>query len=184
MTNNIRTLIKRMATAETMPTAIICTVDAVDKEARTVDCTPIDEQAPIPGVNLQANQEGTTGWLAVPKVGSYVVVMMTSEATGVVVATDDVESVELNIGETTMKIADGEITLNGGSLGGLVKIEELTNRLNLIERDINKLKSAMSSAPVVAQDGGASFKGGMAQWYGTSLTETKRSDMENDKIKQ
>ena len=36
----------------------VCTVDSVDEKARTVDCTPLDESAPLVGVNLQANREG------------------------------------------------------------------------------------------------------------------------------
>ena len=47
----------------------ICTVDAVDVEARTVDWTPIDESAPLVGVNLQASQDGSVGVVQFPAAG-------------------------------------------------------------------------------------------------------------------
>ena len=47
--------------------------------------------------------------------------------------------------------------MNGGSLGGLVKVEDITTRLNLIEKDINKLKQAFTSWSPVPQDGGAAL---------------------------
>lgn len=53
----IQEAIRKMAAAGTEPYCKVCTVDAVDEDARTVDCTPLDEGAPLVGVNLQANQE-------------------------------------------------------------------------------------------------------------------------------
>lgn len=124
----------------------ICTVDAVDVEARTVDCTPIDESAPLVGVNLQASQDGSVGVVQFPAAGSYVVVAFIDPAVAVVVLCDRIDKVQLDIGRTsatvtgdgvnaavgdmTMKITSEEITLNGGELGGLVKIEQLTKTLN------------------------------------------------------
>lgn len=46
-----------------------------------------------------------------------------------------------------------EIVLNGGTLGGLVKVGELTERLNLIEKDINSLKQKLSGWTPVPNDG-------------------------------
>ena len=63
----------------------ICTVDAVDVEARTVDCTPIDESAPLVGVNLQASQDSSVGVVLFPAVGSYVIVAFITPAVAAVV---------------------------------------------------------------------------------------------------
>ena len=70
----IQEAIRKMAAAGTEPYCKVCTVDAVDEDARTVDCTPLDEGAPLVGVNLQANQECGEGVVLFPAVGSYVVV--------------------------------------------------------------------------------------------------------------
>ena len=52
----------------------ICTVDSVNEDARTIDCSPIDESAPLVGVNLQADQSQEVGVVAIPVEGSSVVV--------------------------------------------------------------------------------------------------------------
>ena len=66
----IQEAIRKMAAAGTEPYCKVCTVDAVDEDARTVDCTPLDEGAPLVGVNLQANQECGEGVVLFPAVGS------------------------------------------------------------------------------------------------------------------
>lgn len=142
----LKEAIRILATAGVEMYCKICTVDSVDVEARTVDCTPIDESAPLVGVNLQASQEGSLGVVLFPTVGSYIVVSFINPAVAVVALCDQVEKVQIDIGQTsatitgdgvdaavgdmTMKITPEGITLNGGELGGLVKIEQLTKMLN------------------------------------------------------
>ena len=167
--------------------ALVCTVDAVDKTARTIDCSPINEDAPLLGVNLQANQNSSCGVVAYPRVGSYVVVGFVAEGSaGVVLLTDEIESMEIVIGqETSAELTGDGIVFNGGNLGGLVKVEDVTKRFNLIEKDINDLKQVLAAGWTVASnDGGAALKMAATSWYGSRLVETKRTDLENKKVKQ
>lgn len=76
-----------------------------------------------------------------------------------------------------------EIIINGGELGGLVKIEELTKRLNAIEKDLNNVKNAFKQWVVAPNDGGAALKTAAATWAGQTITETKQSDIEDEKIR-
>lgn len=78
----------------------------------------------------------------------------------------------------------GNTVFNGGQNGGMVKVVDNVNRLNLIEQDINNLKSAFTTWVVVAEDGGAALKAAAATWFGKQLTETQRSDIENTKVQQ
>lgn len=202
--SNIRDIIRELAKGDGEAYNLICTVDAVDKEARTVDCTPIDEGAPLLGVNLQANQNGKVGIVAYPRTGSYVAVGFVARGSaGIVLLADDIESVEITTAEDKSRVvidddgvrinvgkdtsaeltADG-IVLNGGSLGGLVKVKELTDRLNAIENDINSLKSVFTGWTPAPQDGGAALKGSVSSWAGQRLTLTKQGDYENEKVKQ
>ncbi|CCZ13764.1 putative uncharacterized protein [Prevotella sp. CAG:487] len=202
--SNIKDLIRELAKGDGEAYSLVCTVDSVDKEARTVDCTPVDEGAPLLGVNLQANQGSSFGVVSFPRVGSYVVVgFVSGGSAGVVLLTDDIESVEvttaedksravmdddgvrINVGnDTSAELTADGIVLNGGSLGGLVKVEELTGRLNTIENDINSLKSVFTGWVPAPQDGGAALKSSVASWAGQRLTPTKRGDYENEKVKQ
>lgn len=202
--SGIAETIRKMAQGGRPTVSLMCTVDKVYKDTRTVDCTPLDEGAPLLGVNLQANQGSSFGVVSFPRVGSFVVVGFVAEGSaGVVLLTDDVESVEAVVSDKTTRAvldedgariyvgeetsaeltADG-VVLNGGKLGGSVKVEELTTRLNTIEKDINALKNVFSAWVVAPQDGGAALKGAASTWAGQSLTLTKREDYENEKVKQ
>ncbi len=55
---DLRNIIRQLAQPDGETVPLVCTVDAVDKTARTIDCTPLNENAPLLGVNLQANQSG------------------------------------------------------------------------------------------------------------------------------
>lgn len=195
-----------MAQGGRHPYSIICTVDTVDKETRTVDCTPLDEGAPLLGVNLQANQESNFGIVAYPRVGSYVVVGFVAEGNaGIVLLTDDIEAVEIVVSDSTSRVEINEekvridvgeetsaeltkdgIVLNGGDLGGLVKIGMLEDNLSQIKTYVETLAKAVSSgfnavgAAMSANGpaGAAAFEGAMT---GT-LIDYK--EMENEKVKQ
>ena len=200
--NNIKETIRQLAQGGRQSVSLVCTVDAVDKTARTVDCTPLDESAPLLGVNLQANQAAKLGVVLFPRVGSYVAVaMLSGYSAGVVVLTEDVESIEVNINDgTKLTITEGGISLNvkdsitldiddssaafnGGKLGGLINVADLTSHLNTIEKDINNLKTVFSSWVPAPQDGGAALKGAVSSWAGQQLALSQRSDYEDDKVK-
>ncbi|MBD5137135.1 MAG: hypothetical protein HDT39_14465 [Lachnospiraceae bacterium] len=182
---NLRNVIRQLAQPDAETVALVCTVDAVDKSARTVDCSPINESAPLLGVNLQANQEGECGVCLFPEIGSYVVVGFVADgAAGVVLLTEKIESAEIVIGDTSVVIDGNGICFNGGLFGGLVKVADLTERLNIIENDINELKTIFSTGwNPMAQDGGAALKTAAASWYSYRLTPTQRNDYENEKVK-
>lgn len=162
----------------------ICTVDSVDDATRTVDCTPLDEGAPLSGVNLQANQGIDKGIVVFPTVGSSVVVGFMSKATAAVLLCEQVDRIEIAIGDIVVKMTDRGIVMNGGELGGLVKAIDLAGKINTIEKDLNALKNAFKTWVVTPYDGGAKLKAATATWSGASITLTKRADIENEKIKQ
>lgn len=162
----------------------ICTVDSVDDAARTVDCTPLDDSAPLMGVNLQANQEFDKGIVIFPTVGSSVIVGFLNKDTAAILLCEQVDRVEIAIEDMTVVIDGQGIVINGGGLGGLVKVEPLTTRLNTLEKDLNALKTAFKSWVVAPNDGGAALKGSAGAWAGQSIVETKKSDIENEKVKQ
>ena len=198
----LKDIIRKLSKEGDSASIMVGTVSAVDTGARTVDVEPINEDAPVLGVNLQANQEAKLGVVLFPRVGSYVAVaMLTGYSAGVVVLTEDVESIEVNINDGTkltitedgisLNVQDG-ITLdidknaavfNGGDLGGLINIADLTSHLNTIEKDINNLKTVFTSWVPTPQDGGAALKSSVASWAGKQLTLSLRGDYEDSKVK-
>ncbi len=140
-------------------------------------CTVLVGELEVPDVLLTPADEGADGKLLItPKEGSQVTV---ADLSGgelrhlAVVHWGEVEKISLT--------ADS-IELNGGDNGGLVKIEALTDKINNIEKDINKLKQAFTTWVPVPQDGGASLKGSVASWAAQQLVQTQVSDLEDDKI--
>lgn len=197
--SGLKNIIKQLATEGGSDSLLVGTVSARHDDRRTVDVEPINEDAPVLEVNLQANQEGTLGVVLFPRVGSYVAVaMLSGYAAGVVVLTDDVESIEVNINDGTkltitedgisLNVQDG-ITLdidkdaavfNGGDLGGLINIADLTGKINGLVGTVNSFISSFNghthtgthgptSAPVVS--------------FGDTAAQFKRGDYEDETVK-
>lgn len=191
-----------MAAAGTEPYCKVCTVDAVDEEARTVDCTPLDEGAPLLGVNLQANQESGDGVVLLPAPGSYVVVSFLAPSVAVVVLTEKVDKIGLKIGGTTAEIADGQVDIavqdttvkispegvvvNGGDFGGMIKIEKLTQKLNEFIAAFNSHTHELPTG-AVAVTGSATAQANPAPVVVPAITgrhpSVAVSDYEDEKVK-
>lgn len=201
---SIRDAIRQLAKSDGETVALVCTVDEIDKEARTVDCTPINESAPLLGVNLQANQGSDFGLVIYPEKGAYVVVGFVADgAAGVVLATDKIESAEMVIGETAAVIdAEGirlktaqmsadinkeDIIFNGGELDGLVIIQKLTDKLNELKDTVNSLINAYNNhTHITTATVGTGPAGTISPTTSKAQTAKpfKKSDYENTKIKQ
>lgn len=204
--NNIAEAIRRMAQGGRQTVSLVCTVDAVDKETRTVDCTPLDEGAPLLGVNLQANQGSKFGVVIYPRVGSFVVVGFVADGSaGIVLMTDDIESIEIVVSDKTSRVLIDEervridvdretsaeltkegVVLNGGCLRGLVKISELEDNLNQLKTYVETLKSATSSGiSAVGAAMGANGATGAGVFDGEmAAASISFKNMENERVKQ
>lgn len=202
--DNIKDTIRKLAQQDGETVALVCTVDAVDKKARTIDCTPVNEGAPLLGVNLQANQGSDFGLVIYPEKGAFVVVgFMADGAAGLMLATDKIESAEMVIGETAAVIdAEGvrvktakmsadinkeDIIFNGGELDGLVIIQKLTDKLNELKDTVNSLINAYNNhTHITTATVGTGPAGTISPTTSKAQTAKsfKKSDYENTKIKQ
>lgn len=151
-------------------------VESVGDETCSVK---IADRLVINDVRLNASADGNAdNMLIKPKVGSMV--MMADLSGGELRSLVVISFSALN--SMTVRF-DGEVVINGGENEGLVKVKELTDKLNAIENDINNLKSIFSSWVPVVYDGGASLKAAAASWASQSLQTTSKEDIENPKIK-
>ena len=120
----------------------------------------------IPDVRLMASVDD--GFFVIPVVGSAVTVI-TSTYTEPYVSTFSEVS---------------KIVFMGGDLLGLVKLLPLLNSLNAMETDLNNIKKAFANWVVVPSDGGLALKTIASSWYGSKITKTVQSDLENTNITQ
>ena len=152
-------------------------VESVGDETCSVK---IADRLVINDVRLNASADGNADNILIkPKVGSMV--MMADLSGGelrslVVISFSALESM-------TVKF-EGEVVINGGENEGLVKVKELTEKLNAIINDINSLKSVFKTGwtPMV-YDGGAALKLAASRWYGSDLATISKEDIENPEIK-
>lgn len=123
----------------------------------------------IPDVRLRASTEVDGAQIIVrPAVGSVVIVgSLTGDLDHLVVLSMDRAE---------------EVIINGGKLGGLIKVQELTQKLNALESEVNNLKQLFASWVPVKGDGGAVLRGLLGSWAGKRLTPSKREDYEDTKV--
>ncbi len=196
---DIRNAIRLMAQKGTEMYNKICVVDSVDEDMRTIECTPIDEGAPLLGVNLQANQEQEDGVVSFPAVGSYVLVGFISPSVATVLMMSEVTKILVKIGDTEMSFEDGtgkikvkdstvefdgkNTVFNGGS-EVMANAQELQKQLNTMSARIDAIINAISSAPVAPMDGGATFKTSLVGTLAPHLANKENfSQILDDKIK-
>lgn len=215
----IQEAIRQIAAAGAELYCKVCTVDTVDEKARTVDCTPIDEGAPLLGVNLQANQESEDGVVMFPAVGSFIVVAFTEPSVGLVVLAEKVDKIVLKIAKTSAELVDGQVdiaiqdnttakltgdqidiavkdttvkmnsegfVINGGNLGGVIKIRELTDKINALIDAFNSHTHEIPSGSV-AVTGSATAQSNPAPVSVPAIlsphTKVQVSDYEDEKVK-
>ncbi len=163
------------------------TVKEIDEEERELTLlTP--EGAEIGQVMLQSMSNKESSMVIYPKQGSDCIILFEEESnSGCVIATEEVERVELVIGETRVEVTEDGIVLNGGELGGMVKVEALTAKLNELIDAFNNHSHTLPSG-AVAVTGSASAQSNelpiTVPAIASKHAEVKRGDYENEKVKQ
>ena len=155
-------------------TYVNATVDSVDIASRTCVCTIVDghTEYELSSVRLMAVVDD--GLLIEPAIGSTVKVIFSVNIEPCIVQYSEAEIITID--------ARQRVQFNDGSFGGMVKIEELTAKLNAIEKDMNTFKSVMSGWTPVPMDGGATLKAISSAWSAQSLNITGQDELENKKV--
>jgi hypothetical protein len=132
--SKIRGAIQRIAENSVGGDAVLlCKVLAVDNEAFTCDCEPLNGDSPIYGAKLSGS-DTDAGAVFIPAAGSTVAISFLSDSSGFEAAAIVVLYSDLD-----------KIIFRGGSLGGLVKVEPLTARLNQLEEALQEIKQQYNS---------------------------------------
>lgn len=148
--------IKKLAGGQT--TCLNGEIISVDKTEMTCEVSFGDEDSVVASLVCGDKKKGI---VQVPKVGSNVVVMFYSPTVAFVVMVDEVD----------------EILINGGENGGLVKIDELTEKINELIDAFNQHTHS------VATTGSAAAQSGTAAVIVNSFTKLDKSSYEDKTIK-
>lgn len=133
---DIRKAIRSLADENDEVYSIVCNVSDVNIVTKLCNCTPIDGGAVIINVRLMADNK--TGILITPKNNSVVIVTMINKYTGYVSMFSEVD----------------EIQLNGNVNGGIVKVTELTTKLNLL---VSELQAQLTLIALGISTAGGSY---------------------------
>lgn len=177
----LQDFVTKMVPVQTFPAS----VQEVDEENATITALPLGGPE-LFDVRLRASIDGAEdGVILFPKVGSTVLIGLIGNEVNeaFVIRYSEVEKAKLKIGDSTIEISTDGFLMNGGSLGGLINIADLVEKLNAIEQDINSLKTAFSSWVIAPSDGGAALKTAAASWSSSQLSSTTAADIEDTKIK-
>jgi hypothetical protein len=181
--SNIVQHIKHLAKQSAGDGLQICIVKSVDEAKSMCECEPINGGAPY-FARLRALVEAEDkSPLLVPVKDSVVIVATFNKnsAEAFVLGYTEVEKVKI----LTSK---GEVWLNGDNFGGVVKIKEVTAKLNALENAHNALVAKFNShTHLVATTGSAAAQSGTAspttQTSTDTLQPTQQKDIENKKVK-
>ena len=158
----------------------------IAKEVGNTTCTVEREDAPtLYEVRLNAIDDDLQSNVTIyPVDGSSVIVAIIEglKTESVLIKCSEVAQVKIKIGEQTLIMNKDGVIFNGGEIG-LAKVDTLTEKINAIENDINKLKTAFRTWVTVPSDGGAALKLITASWFASVLPITTQVQLEDTKIK-
>lgn len=146
---------------------IDATVDSVDITTRTCVCTAIGGKAgsELPNVRLMASIDD--GLLIIPTIDSTVTLLFSNFTDPCIISYSEIDT----------------IIFRGGDLGGLVKVIELTTKLNNLENLVNDLISKFNSHTHQVTSTGAPTGPNLLPET-EKLTPTMRLDIENINVTQ
>lgn len=158
----------------------------IDWDNKTMTATGVRD-----GLDYQDVILGLGGVYIRPKVGTRCLIGLVEnkDAAAYLIDASEIEEVDIDI-DVKVSLKSQKIEFNGGEKHGLVLVEELTEKLNNIENDINSLKTAMTawlptaSAGATLEPVAAALATSLATWSNQLLVKTLRPMIENVDIIQ
>ena len=134
----------------------------------TCDCQPVDGTAVVEDVKLIAYYNNNqAGFILVPKVNSLVQISFNDDCDAFV---------------SMVSVVDF-IYLNGNDYGGLVQVQPLVDKINVLENNLNAVLNALNGITVTIPSGGGTFP--LATYFSaiSQITPTtQKSDLENTTV--
>lgn len=121
---------------EDKPDLIIAEINSVNLEERIANVTTISGKAANTfDVNLQAVP--SDGLLVSPSIGSTVYILMSTYTTPFIVQYSDIDNVFYSLSGS---INTGKANLNGHEYGGMIIIQKLVDKINILESKLNEIQ--------------------------------------------
>lgn len=146
---------------------LIAVVKSVDKMERT--CVLSDEEIDYFDVRLQPITAATTGGVIFPRVGTVAIAVKIEDTDEwMMISAAEYESIEISI---------DSLKINGGNLGGLIKIDKMIDWMGKVYTDLQTLKTQLNTWPV------AGNSAPLALVFNVTVPNPVKADFEDTKIK-
>lgn len=160
--------------------AILCEVVSVDTSKRTCVVATVNADVEIKDVQLMAGVND--GMLLIPKVGSQVVIIYSKMTLPYISLYSELEKVICIVGDSGVEIAADSIQFNDGSFGGLVKIEQLVDKINALENLVNTILNTLQSTVIPLAPSGTYPFAPLYASVSPIAPITNKSDLENTNV--
>jgi len=158
----------------------IALVKAVNMDTNT--CTIDFNGVDVEEVNLSASGEKDKTIIVYPKINKPAIFGKLGNSNQFfLIHAAEAELIIIETGDSKIEVKQSEILLNGGTLGGLIKIDDLISKVNAIENAFNSLLTHYKAHNHLHPQG--STTAFVAPSTQGNLTNTQKSDLENTKIK-
>lgn len=133
-----------------------CVVLDVNEQARTCSVKPVTTTAVTEFADVFLSANPNDGFICYPEIGSTIRVAVNNKGDKYVLQFSDLQKLRITTGETEIIVQDGEILLNDGTFGGLIKIDDLKTQIDNMLTAI-KLACGAGFNALYALDSGASY---------------------------
>jgi hypothetical protein len=181
----IRTAVEQMSGTfgKDSVSLLVCKVKSVDEDKST--CIVVTksgkESVEIPNVSLQVGV--CDGLQIIPKVDSDVLILRSTYQSPFVVNWSDVDKYYIQVGDSSFTIEnDGTMQLNDGAYDGLVKVKDLTDKINALENLVNNLLNTLKSTTIPLAPSGTYPFAPLYAAFNPIQPITQQSDIENKNI--
>jgi hypothetical protein len=130
--------------------AVAAEVLSVDKAARTCNVRPLNGDAEVFDVRLQSAIGGGAGVWYLPKAGSKVIVVFISKEAAFVAMTEEVDLVEMVIGDQVLQLTDKGLAVGSGSNHLRAELDALFATLDKLTDTLMQFQLATNVGPTVA----------------------------------
>jgi hypothetical protein len=158
-------------------------VHSVNETDLTIDVA-LNETVMVSNVQLKATIAGDQGFYVIPKNGSHVkIVRLDGGVNYSLLQASDIDKLVFKIGNATFVADENKIMMNGGNHHGMVKVSELTQKLNDLENKVNELIGICKSMTVALAPSGTYPLGTNFFASVQNLQTTSQNDIENPNVK-
>lgn len=182
-TEDIRNSVRELAKGNAQQFSVPCLVDNINTTDMTCDCEPIDGSADFLGVRLMANV--ADGYVLIPKDQSIVMVTPINKMTGFVSMVSEIDKVICYIDSgNKYEFSTSGFIFNGGTLDGMVKVNDLVTKINALENLVNSILTVLKATVIPLAPSGTYPFASLYTAISAITPITVKADLENTKIKQ